>query len=318
VQLLLNRWLLILILVIATGISAVICIAIGPSGIPVLGGMDADMTSLILTEIRLPRVIVALLVGAGLAAAGTAMQGLFKNPLADPYVIGTSSGAALGAAISFIFLNSTMLPYLAFSGACLATIIVYLAGQRNGRIPVETLLLAGIAISLFCSAMLSFLIYISGENLHMIMFWLMGGLSNASWDSVMTGLLIIPGIIAFIILSREIDILSLGEDEASTLGVNTEHIKIVLLAISAFITGIAVSIAGTIGFIGLITPHIVRTFTGPGHRFLLPTVMLTGGLILLWADTASRSLFNDMPVGIITACLGAPFFLYLIRRRTRV
>lgn len=314
----LNRWLLILILVIMTGISAVICTAAGPAGIPLFGGMDADMASLILTEIRLPRVIAALLVGAGLAAAGTAMQGLFKNPLADPYVIGTSSGAALGAAISFIFLNGVMLPYLAFSGACLATTVVYLAGQRNGRIPVETLLLAGIAVSLFCSAMLSFLIYNAGEDLHMIMFWLMGGFSNTSWDNVMTGLLIVPGICAFVILAREIDILSLGEEEASTLGVNTDRMKIILLAISAFITGIAVSIAGTIGFIGLITPHIVRTITGPGHRFLLPTVVLTGGLILLWADTASRTFFNDMPVGIITACLGAPFFMYLIRRRTRV
>jgi iron complex transport system permease protein len=246
------------------------------------------------------------------------MQGLFKNPLADPYIIGTSAGAALGAALSFVFLNGAFLPVTAFCGACTATLLVYLIARRGGRVPVETLLLAGVAVSFFFSALLSFLMYRAGENLHQIMFWLMGGLWNADWGSVMIGLFIIPCVIILVLFGKEIDILSLGDEEAATLGVNAERIKIALLAVTACITGIAVSIAGCIGFLGLITPHIVRSFTGPGHRFLIPATMLTGGIFLVWADTVSRTFFNDMPVGIITAFFGAPFFLYLIRRRSGV
>ena len=315
-----NRWILLAALAAVAGISVIIGTAAGPTGIAFPGGAGTggDVSSLILTQIRLPRVIAALLVGGGLAAAGTGMQGLFKNPLADPYVIGTSAGGALGAALSFVFLGGAFLPVAAFSGACISTLLVYLIARKSGRVPVETLLLAGVAVSLFFSALLSFLMYRAGENLHQIMFWLMGGLWNADWNSVTTGLFIIPCVIVLVLFAREIDILSLGDEEASTLGVNAERIKVALLAVTACITGIAVSIAGSIGFLGLITPHIVRTFTGPGHRFLLPAAMLAGGILLVWADMASRTFCNDMPVGIITAFFGAPFFLYLIRRRNAV
>jgi iron complex transport system permease protein len=281
-------------------------------------GTEGGVSSLILTQIRLPRVIAALLVGGGLAAAGAGMQGLFRNPLADPYIIGTSAGAALGAALSFVFLKGALLSIAAFLGACTATLLVYLIARRSGRVPIETLLLAGVAVSFFFSALISFLMYRAGENLHQIMFWLMGGLWNVDWGSVTTGLFILPCVALLILFAREIDILSLGDEEAATLGVNAERIKLALLAVTACITGIAVSIAGMIGFLGLITPHIIRMFTGPGHRFLLPASFLAGGILLVWADTASRTFFNDMPVGIITAFFGAPFFLYLIRRRSTV
>ncbi len=315
-----NRWLLLWVLTVAAGASLLLCTAAGPSGIAFLGtsGMGGGVSPLILTQIRLPRVIAALIVGGGLAAAGTAMQGLFKNPLADPYVIGTSAGGALGAALSFVFLGGAYLPVAAFSGACISILLVYLVARRSGRVPVETLLLAGVAVSLFFSALLSFLMYRAGENLHQIMFWLMGGLWNADWESVTIGLFIFPCAAALILFAREIDILSLGDEEAATLGVNAERIKLGLLAITAGITGIAVSIAGSIGFLGLITPHIMRGFTGPGHRLLVPAAFLAGGILLAWADTASRTFCNDMPVGIITAFFGAPFFLYLIRRRSTV
>jgi iron complex transport system permease protein len=315
-----NRWLLLGALAAVAGISLLLCTAAGPSGIALPGsiGTEGGVSSLVLTQIRLPRVIAALLVGGGLAAAGTGMQGLFKNPLADPYVIGTSAGAALGAAISFVIMGGAFLAGAAFTGACVSTLLVYLIARRSGRVPVETLLLAGVAVSFFFSSLLSFLMYRAGENLHQIMFWLMGGLWNADWGSAGTGLLIIPCVSVLVLFAREIDILSLGDEEASTLGVNAEQIKVALLAVTAGITGIAVSIAGSIGFIGLMTPHIMRHFTGPGHRFLVPAAFLAGGILLVWADMASRTFCNDMPVGIITAFFGAPFFLYLIRRRPAV
>jgi iron complex transport system permease protein len=311
----LNRWIWLAILIVGVGVSIILCTAIGPTGLSALITQNSGLSLLIIKEIRLPRVIAAVLVGAGLASAGTAMQGLFRNSLADPYVIGTSSGAALGAALSFVLLGGAFLPLAAFFGACGSTLIVYLIARQNNRVSTAMLLLSGVAISFFLSAMLSFLMFRAGENLHQIMFWLMGGFWNTGWDSVTTGLLIIPGILALILCSRELDLLSLGDEEAATLGVETEHIKIALLALSAFLTGIAVSIAGSIGFIGLIIPHLVRSITGPGHRFLIPASAVTGGIVLLWADTASRTLLNDMPVGIITALLGAPFFLYLIKKR---
>jgi iron complex transport system permease protein len=313
-----NRWILLATLLAVAGISIITCTAIGSSGIalPNSTGIDGGVSSLIFTQIRLPRVIAALLVGGGLAAAGAGMQGLFKNPLADPYVIGTSAGGALGAALSFVFLKGALLPVAAFSGSCIATLLVYLIARRSGRVSVEILLLAGVAVSFFFSALLSFFMYRSGENLHQIMFWLMGGLWNADWGSVTTGFFILPCAAVLILFAKEIDILSLGDEEAATLGVNAERIKIALLAVTACITGIAVSIAGSIGFLGLITPHIVRMFTSPGHRFLIPATMLAGGILLVWADTASRTFCNDMPVGIITAFFGAPFLLYLIRRRS--
>lgn len=309
------RWMLIIILSAIAVISSIVCTFIGPSNICGIQIMETSKMSLILTQIRLPRVITSFIVGGGLAAAGAAMQGLFRNPLADPYVIGTSSGGALGAAISLVIFHSFLLPLAAFCGACSSTIIVYIICRQNGKVAVETLLLSGIAVSLFCSAMLSFLMYKSGNDLHQIMFWLMGGLWNTTWDKVRIGLLIIPAIGVLLFTVRELDILSLGDDEASSLGVNTERIKIVLLAITSFITGIAVSLSGSIGFIGLIVPHMVRSISGSSFRFLLPISALAGGILLMWADTLTRTLMNDMPVGIITAFFGAPFFIYLIRRR---
>ena len=312
------RWMVLILLGAIAIVSAVICTFVGPANIFGMQLMDTSKMSLIITQIRLPRVIASFIVGSGLAAAGAVMQGLFRNPLADPYVIGTSSGGALGAAISIVLFHGFLLPFAAFCGACVSTIIVYAICRQNGKVAVETILLSGIAISFFCSAFLSFLMYISGNDLHQIMFWLLGGLWNATWNKVSIGFLIIPAIVALFFISRELDILSLGDEEASTLGVNTERIKIVLLGVTAFITGIAVLLAGSIGFIGLVIPHIVRSVSGSSFRFLLPTSILAGGIMLMWADTLTRTFMNDMPVGIITAFFGAPFFIYLIRRRIRV
>lgn len=314
----LNRWILFAGLGAVVGASALVCAGLGSSGVVLPWETLDETTSLILHEIRLPRVLVAVLVGMGLAVAGAAMQGLFRNPLADPYVLGTSAGGALGAAVAILFLGGIFVPVLAFIGAVGSIFTVYLIARQGNRASVEVLLLSGVAVSFFLSAMLSFLMYRAGQNLHQIIYWLMGGLWNADWNNVSTGCLIIPGIAVLILAGRELDILSFGEEEASSLGVNTERVKLLLLAVSAFVTAIAVSIAGSIGFIGLMTPHLVRSVTGPRHRFMIPVTALVGGLILLWTDTVSRTFLSDLPVGIITAFFGAPFFLYLVRRRMSV
>lgn len=311
----LHRWFLFSVLAVVTGVSAVLCAGLGSSGLVLPWEPLSGTMVLIFHEIRLPRVIVALLVGMGLAVSGAALQGLFRNPLADPYVIGTSAGGALGAAISILFFGGAYLPIAAFCGACSSIFTVYLMARQGNRASVEVLLLSGVAVSFFLSAMLSFLMYRAGQNLHQIIYWLMGGLWNADWNSVYTGCLVVPGIAVLVIAGRELDILSFGEEEASTLGVETERVKVLLLAVSAFVTATAVSIAGSIGFIGLITPHLVRSVTGPQHRVMIPATAMAGGLILLWTDTVSRTFLSDLPVGIITAFFGAPFFLYLVRRR---
>jgi len=309
--------LLLPVLLIVLLISIVITTCIGVSGLSLLT-FDSDMIHKLIFEVRLPRIIGALLVGGGLAAAGCVMQGLFRNPMADPYIIGTSTGGALGAACAIVFLGGLLMPLFAFIGATASTITVYIISQRNGRMAVETLLLSGIAVSLFLSAMLSFIMYMSGNGLHQIMFWMMGGFWNMYWDDVSLALLIPAAAVILYIFSRDLNVMALGEEEAIHLGVNTERTKKILLMVSTFITAIAVSVSGCIGFVGLIIPHIMRIFTGPDHRILLPASMLAGSILLMWADTFARTMPVEIPVGIITAFLGAPFFIYLLRRRTRV
>ncbi len=298
-------------------VCAVLSLGIGVSGFE-LFSFSGGMIQKLLLDVRLPRILGAILVGAGLAAAGCAMQGLFRNPMADPYLLGTSSGGSFGAAFSIVFLGGFLQPAFAFFGAIGSTILVYFAAKRSRRVDFETLLLTGIAVSLLLSAMLSFMIYISGSSLKQIMFFTMGGLWNVYWDDILLGLLIVVGAVILFIFSRDMNVLSLGEEEAVHLGVNTEVTKRILLLVSAFITAIVVSIAGCIGFVGLIIPHIIRLLTGPDHRVLLPASMIAGAILLVLADTVARTLPTELPVGIITAFLGAPFFIYLLRRRTRI
>lgn len=272
---------------------------------------------MIIWDVRIPRVITAALVGCALAVAGTAMQGLFRNPMADPYIIGTSSGGALGATVAIVLFAGAGRPILAFVGAMAATFAVYFIARKGGKIPVETLLLSGVALSTLLSALLSFLMYTAGRDLHLIMFWLMGGFGNISWNDVIIALPILIGCIAVYFFARDVNILALNEEDAIHLGVNVERLKQILLALSAFLAGTAVSVAGSIGFIGLITPHVMRLIVGPDHRILFPAAALAGAILLVWSDTLTRTFTNSMPVGIITACFGAPFFIYLLRSRMR-
>lgn len=285
-----------------------------------IGSID----EMIILQIRLPRIILAVLVGSALAVAGVVMQGLFKNPMADPYIIGISSGAALGAS-STIVLGITVfglytISSMAFLGAIISSFVVYNIARVGGKVPVGTLLLSGIALASFLSAITALMTYLAGEKLHQIIFWLMGGLWNANWNQVMIAFPVICfGIIAVYIFARDLNIMLLGEEPAQHLGIEVESLKRIMLIIASLITGVAVSVSGIIGFVGLIIPHIVRILVGPDHRILIPASTLTGAIFLVWADTLARTIIapTEIPVGIITALFGAPFFIYLLRRKKR-
>jgi len=320
-------------LVAILGCTIVLTTAIGPVYVPPLEIIAlvgsklhlCDVTSIphkyetIIFQIRLPRIILGLLVGLSLATAGTTLQGLFKNPMADPYIIGIASGAAVGAALTITFLphffSTYSIPLMAFVGALFATFLVYNIARVGGRIQVDTLLLTGIAVSLFLGAILYFIMFMAGESLHNIFLWLMGGFWLANWTQV--EIIVLPIFICFFLIfifARDLNAMLLGEESAQTLGINVESVKRILLVLSAFITAAAVAFVGTIGFVGLIIPHITRILVGPDHRILFPASALVGGIFLMWTDALAR-LLGEMPVGIITAFFGAPFFIYLLKKR---
>jgi cobalamin transport system permease protein len=274
--------------------------------------------------IRIPRVIVAALVGAALAVAGAQMQGLFQNPLASPDIVATSSGSALGAVIALatgLASNSLFyLPIFAFLGALLSLLAVYGFATQRHITPIATLLLAGIALNALIGAMTSFLItlaWVQHEVAREIIFWLMGGLENRTWNHVWIAL---PGTLLGIAIAlwytRELDILLMGTDTAYSLGVEVESVKRMILMSSALLTGTAVAVSGIVGFVGLIIPHIVRLLIGPKHRYLIPASALIGAIFLILADLLARTLHRpeEIRLGIITAISGAPFFLYLLLR----
>jgi iron complex transport system permease protein len=277
-----------------------------------------DTAETIVLTLRLPRIALGAVVGFALATAGVVMQGFFRNPMADPSIIGVSSGAAVGA-VATIALPTAIpfsLPLAAFVGATLAAFGVYLLATEDGRTPVATLLLAGVAVQTFLGAVVSFLLLQTGESLRRAVFWLMGHLHLASWDDVR---LVLPvALLGFAILlayARDLNVLLLGEEDAHALGVEVERTKRLLLAVASVITGAAVAVTGVIGFVGLVVPHVMRLLVGPDHRILLPTSALAGATFLVATDTIARSGAAEIPVGIVTAFLGAPFFLYLLRTR---
>jgi len=305
---------LIISLTVAAILTIVLCTFTGPAGfgIPSAGPGAADIVG----SIRLPRVLAAFFVGASLAVAGAAMQALFRNPMADPYILGTSSGGALGASLAIVFLGGFFVPIFAWIGAVAAILIVWSIAGRRGVISVETLLLTGIAVSFFFSAIVSFLVAIAGQNVHQIIFWLMGGFWNASpSDAILMACILIPAGLLLFFMGRDLNALSLGEETAAHLGIDSARVRWVVLGGSTLLVAGAVSIAGCIGFIGLVTPHIVRMLLGPDNRVVIPACILAGGILLVVSDTIARTFFSDLPVGIITAFIGAPFFIWLIHKR---
>jgi len=280
----------------------------------------------IVLDIRLPRVILAGLVGAALAIAGATYQGLFRNPLADPYLIGVAQGASLGAVIGFLLpvawnmAGFGLIPLLAFVGALLSTVTVYLLARVGKTLPVTTLILAGVALSALLGSIVSYLIISSGDKMHGVIFWLMGSFSLSQWSEIKIVLpYVAVGTAVIIIFARLLNVMQLDEEQAQQLGVNVERLKLILLAAATLITAASVAFVGTIGFVGIIIPHAVRLIWGADHRFLLPLAVLTGAIFMILTDLVARTILApaEIPIGVITAICGAPFFLYLLRRRKK-
>jgi iron complex transport system permease protein len=286
-----------------------------------------DSYAAIIFEVRMPRVVLGGLVGMSLAVTGGCFQGLFKNPMADPYIIGVSSGASVGAALAIVlgfrlllFGANWAVVFLAFLGALAAVWVVYKIAWIDGRIPVSYLLLAGVAVASFLTAVVSFLILMSRDAAHGTLFWIMGSLAGSSWPLVVMMLpFTLLGTLVIVTHARSLNAILLGEESAQHLGVDVEKVKRVLFAAGSLLIAAAVSVSGVIGFVGLIIPHMVRLVVGPDHKILLPAAAVVGGLFLIICDALARIVLApaEIPVGIITAAAGAPFFIYLLRRRKR-
>jgi iron complex transport system permease protein len=299
----------------------VIAIVLGHAGI----SLDVTVTpqqDAVLWNIRLPRIVLAALVGGSLALAGAVLQGVFRNPLADPSLVGVSSGAALGAVAAIVLGFGTFglasLPLAAFAGGMLAMVAVYGFARQGGRTEVVTLILAGIAINAIAGALTGIFFFLANDvQLRTIVFWTLGSLGGATWRSVWAVLPFIAlGMLLLPRWGRQLNLLVLGEREARHLGINTERMRFLLVALAALITGASVAVAGVIGFVGLVVPHIIRLIAGPDHRLLLPASALAGASLLLLADLAARTLVlpRELPLGVVTALAGGPFFLWLLHR----
>lgn len=276
---------------------------------------------LIILKIRLPRIILAALVGMGLSTVGLSFQAIFKNPMADPYVLGISSGAAVGAAFGFVlgfestFLGASAITITAFLGSILTTVLVYNIARVKNKIPTNTLLLAGISVNFLLSSLLSIIMVFNRQEVERIVFWTMGSVSSASYTQI---LVLVPflfiGILITLSFSKDLNIILTGDETAKSLGIEVETIKKILLISSSMIVAACVSVSGIIGFVGLIIPHIVRMLLGPDHRSLLPFSVVAGAAFMIISDTLARTLASpaEIPVGAITALFGAPYFIYLL------
>ncbi|MBC7360019.1 MAG: iron ABC transporter permease [Desulfacinum sp.] len=322
--------------------AALLCTAVGPFHVEAsrvwrilthpldagpASGVDETARYIVL-NVRLARVVLALLVGAALALAGSVYQGVLLNPLADPFTLGVSTGAAFGASLAILggwtawrLAGLGTLPLAAFAGAVGALLLVLLLGRVEGRVQTTTLVLAGIIVSTFLSAWISLLKSLNEDSLSTIVFWIMGSLSGRSWQHVLIVLPYLLGGAGVIFLYvRELDILALGDIPAHQMGVAVSQVRFRLLAAASLITAAAVAVSGVIGFVGLVVPHLVRLLLGPRHGRLLPAAMMTGALLTLLSDTLARSLLphgQEIPLGVVTAILGAPFFCYLLLHKKR-
>ena len=333
-------------LVLLLGAAAVLSLATGASDASVasvirawaaqLSGGDAQLSArdrIIIYDIRFPRMVVGVLVGASLAVSGAVMQGLFRNPLADPGIVGVSAGASLGA-VSVIVLGSTILapvtalagiyalPAAAFLGGLVSTFLLYRVSTRQGRTSVATMLLAGIALGALAMALTGILIYLADDQqLRDLTFWNMGSLAGATWSKALAaGPIIAAVLICTPLLSGGLNAMTLGEATARHMGLAVQRFKTTAVIVVAAATGAAVAVSGGIGFVGIVVPHLLRLMIGPDHRYLLPASALLGASLLLSADAVARTIVApaELPIGIITAVVGAPFFLWILLRRRGV
>jgi len=335
------------VLVVATLAIMLASLATGPIAVPVLEllphvpayflsaleGAPEGVTLrdwIVVMEIRLPRVVLGALVGAALAVSGAVMQGLFRNPLADPGIIGVSAGAGFGAALFIVLGNAALAPLMAlfgiyavplaaFAGGLITTLLLYRIGTRSGITSVATLLLAGIALGALTGAMTGLLVYVADDQqLRDLQFWGLGSLAGSNWDKVLSAAPIILAMLLGVpFLSRGLNALTLGEAAAAHVGIRVQRLKNISILLVAAATGASVAVSGGIGFVGIVVPHLLRLTMGPDHRYLLPASALLGACLLIAADTLARTIVApaEMPIGIITAFAGAPFFLWILLRR---
>ena len=340
-----KKWRFMLLLhCLVLGLISIISFTIGPADISfreavgiILGripifknwidlGQYSTVDQTIIWSLRMPRVILAALVGGALGVTGGAFQAFFKNPLADPYIIGVSSGAALGATVGIVTGAATTLglmkiPFFSFLGAMLTTWLVYSLAKTGKKIVAATLLLAGVALNSFMSAIMSFLMVINSEKIEKVFLWLMGSFASRTWQHVsIAAPLILIGVLIIFAMAKDLNAMVFGDSTAQHLGIDLKRVQLVLLLASSLTAAGAVAICGTIGFVGLIIPHMVRILVGPDHRILLPFSFLLGGTVMVIADTLARSLFEplEIPIGIITALFGGPFFIYLLKKKKAV
>ncbi|MGV0098783.1 FecCD family ABC transporter permease, partial [Streptomyces californicus] len=333
-----RTFLLTLGLTVALVVGCLLSAAIGAYNIPLgdvlssvqhrigLGGQALDRVGeSVLWNVRLPRVVLALLVGASLGCAGALMQGVFGNPLAEPGVIGISAGAAVGAvasiALGLSFFGNWTITVCAFVAGLATVLLVYALSRSGGRTEVVTLILTGIAVNAFAGALIGlFIFFADNAQITQITFWQLGSLSQATWPKVLAVLpCAVAGLLIAPFYARKLDLLALGERPARHLGVDVERLRIVLVLVVALLTAAAVAVAGIISFVGLLVPHLLRMANGPGHRFLVPASALGGGVILVAGDLAARTVAApaELPLGVLTALFGSPFFFWLLRRTRR-
>jgi len=279
----------------------------------------------IVLQVRLPRVALGLLIGMALATAGAGFQGVLRNPLADPYTLGVSSGASVGAAFLILFqlqfvFGTFTLPLVAFTTGIATLAAVYVISRVDGTMRRETLILSGVIVNAFLGSAVSLMVSLSDDVINQIVFWLMGGLSMRGWDYTMAvAPYIVIGVIALCGFGRTLNLFELGERNAAHLGVRVERTRWAVLVTATFITAAAVSVAGVVGFVGLVIPHLIRLMVGPDYRLIMPLSALGGAIYVVWADTLARMLLTpaEIPLGVVTAFLGAPFFIYLLKRNKR-
>lgn len=292
------------------------------------GSQDASpIYQAIVFKIRLPRIVLSCLVGAALATAGVIMQGLIRNPMADPYIVGTSAGAGFGVTIATVFnlnikfMGISTVPLFAFIGALSTVFVVYQLAKQGSKVSVVSFLLAGMAVGFLLSAMSSLVMVIGIKDYYKIFYWMTGSLAKASWTEVnIIWPYLVLGLSVAFYLARDLNMLLMGEETAHSLGVNVEKLKKIILVTAALLTAAAVSVSGVIGFVGLIIPHIVRMVVGADHRRLIPAAFLVGGGFLMVSDTIARIIAapTEIPVGVITSLFGAPFFLYQLRKNQKI
>lgn len=336
---------LILLLAIGVLVTMVIACTIGPERIPLydstrlllnkvplinqwidVSDIKASHAS-ILYVVRIPRILGALLVGMALAGSGVVFQGVLRNPLAEPYVLGISSGAAFGATLvivfgaSFSFLGLNSVSIGAFIGALATMFVVYNIAKVGMKSSITTLLLSGIAISSLLSSLVSLMIALNREQVEKIVFWTMGSLSSVKMDQIeVVYLPILLSVLVFLFFARDLNVVLLGEESATSMGIDVQLLRKVLLVSATVATAFSVSISGIIGFVGLIIPHAMRLIVGPNHKYLIPASILTGSIFLIVSDTIARTIVapSQLPLGVITAIFGAPYFIYLLYRHSNV